>query len=131
MLFQKYKELIESIFNGITKGDSTATLADYFSVIKYSFLIIGILVLTVCVFFFAWKLPVVVWNKTTAKVVEELKQLMSNYKHLTSDEIKKIRTLESKLKKIKAATVLGIACIYVPCVIPLVLILIDMVVRFF
>lgn len=131
MLFQKYKELIESIFNGITKGDSTATLADYFSVIKYSFLIIGILGLTVFVFFFAWKLPVVVWKKTTAKVVEELKQLMSDYKHLTSEEIKKIRTLESKLKKIKAANIFGIACIYVPCIIPLVLILIDMVVRFF
>lgn len=131
MLFQKYKELIESIFNGITKGNSTATLADYFSVIKYSFLIIGILGITVFVLFFAWKLPVVVWKKTTAKVVEELKQLMSNYKHLISEEIKKIRTLESKLKKIKAANILGIACIYVPCVIPLVLILIDMIVRFF
>ena len=63
MLFQKYKELIESIFNGSTKGDSTATLADYFSVIKYSFLIIGILGLTVFVFFLTWKLPVVVWKQ--------------------------------------------------------------------
>lgn len=131
MLFQKYKELIESIFNGITKGNSTATLADYFSVIKYSFLIIGILGLTVFVFFLAWKLPVVVWKKTTAKVVEEINQLMGNYYQLTSEEIKKIGTLKSKLKKIKAANILGIACIYVPCVIPLVLILIDMVVRFF
>ena len=131
MLFQKYKELIESIFNGITKGDSTATLADYFSVIKYSFLIIGILGLTVFVFFLTWKLPVVVWKKTTAKVVEEINQLMGNYYQLTSEEIKKIGTLKSKLKKIKAANIFGIACIYVPCIIPLVLILIDMVVRFF
>ena len=131
MLFQKYKELIESIFNGITKGDSTATLADYFSVIKYSFLIIGILGLTVFVFFLTWKLLVVVWKKTTAKVVEEINQLMGNYYQLTSEEIKKIGTLKSKLKKIKAINIFGIACIYVPCIIPLVLILIDIVVRFF
>lgn len=65
------------------------------------------------VFFLTWKLPVVVWKKTTAKVVEEINQLMGNYYQLTSEEIKKIGTLKSKLKKIKAINIFGIACIYV------------------
>lgn len=131
MLFQKYKQLIESIFNGITKGDSTATLEDYFSVIKYSFLIIGILILAICIFCFAWKLPVIVWRKTTMKVVEEINHLMGDYKQLTSEEITKLKSLEGKLKKIKAANVIGIACIYIPCILPLILILIDIIIRLF
>lgn len=134
-MFQKYKELIHSIFNGIVNGESTATVKDYFSIVGCTLAIIGVVVLMIVLFWGAYQLPKFIWNKTTQSTLKKIQSIIElteeECREFSDNELEELDSLDQKIKRIKGANIIGIACVYIPILVPLILILVDFIISLF
>lgn len=132
MLFKSYKKIIESIFNGITSGQSTATVQDYLTVVGWTFAIIGTVVGIILLFAGALWIPKKVISVTTKGLRYKIAE-MEKRTHNEWTDTDKIAygQLMSKLRTVKIVDWCVIVLVYVPVIIPLILIVMDIVLKLF
>lgn len=134
-MFQKYKELIQSIFNGIVNGESTATVKDYFQIVGCTLAIIAIVLFMIVLFWGAYQLPKYIYKKTTKDTCDQINAILDKskqeFREILPEEEDKLNKLNRKMNKIKASNIIGVCCVYIPIMIPLVLILMDCIISIF
>ena len=132
MLFQSYKKLISSIFSGLTSGKQTATIGDYFKVVGTTLLVVLIVVGAIALVCGAVWLPKFLVHKTTQNVCAQLVELDKiSPSDWTPENDKERKQLNAKLKRIRIIDCVVIGVVYIPVVIPLALILMDLVLLLF
>lgn len=119
------KELFSRIFNGSTQS---ATLKDYVMVLFYSFSIILSFAFIAIVLYITIKLPRKIYDRFISRYKDEYNQLLvASYSDQTLKN--KVDYARCKISKMKTAFCWFILCVYVPIVLPLVLILLDFLVN--
>lgn len=132
MLFKSYKKIIESIFRGITSGQSTATVQDYFTVVGWTLAIIGIIVGLILLFTGSVWLPKKTIELTTRKLRNDIAEMeKKEHKNWTANDKIAYAQMLTKLRNIKIFDWVVIVVVYVPVIIPLILIVMDIVLKLF
>ncbi len=132
MLFKSYKKIIESIFRGITSGQSTATVQDYFTVVGWTLAIIGIVVGLILLFAGSVWLPKKTIELTTRKLRNDISEMeKKEHKNWTANDKIAYAQMLTKLRNIKIFDWIAIVVVYIPVIIPLILIVMDIVLKLF
>lgn len=130
-MFRKYAELIKLIFDGITSDTSKTTFGDYIQVIGYTLGIMLTLFSILVMGYFIMMGPTVVYNKLTGKfikIMNEVEEKISS-NEVTKEDKEKYNKAENNLLRAKRGFWLGTVFIYVPLVIPTLLIVVDMILK--
>lgn len=119
-MFNKYKELIEKLFNSVFKSTEQTTFLDYLNVLKYTALILLNIILVVSLFVGMITIPVLLYKK----FVSSIKKIDS--KELSLDDFNKLE------KKIFIRNILywtALIFLYLPFLIPTILYIISKIIR--
>ena len=136
-MFIKYFELIKSLFESTFKSSGNEVrFLDYLYVLGYTFALIGILIVLICVFAGIIALPIFVHKKVTKKDRVKMKELqLQIIKEEKPTEVFKISemisSIDRKIVKKNTCFVIGIIFLYVPFVVPTILFLINRITMLF
>ena len=129
-MFSKYAELVKNIFEGISKGKSSATFWDYISVLGYTLGIMGTILVAVLLVYIFVKGPKLIYTKQMDKYKKVQKEISDSLlKDRTEAEVEKYNNCEKKMSNFKKLFWAGIVFFYVPLLIPTVLILVDLFIK--
>ena len=129
-MFGKYAELVKNIFEGISKGKSSATFWDYISVLGYTLGIMGTILVAVLLVYVFVKEPKLIYTKQMDKYKKIQKEISDSLlKDRTEAKVERYNNCEKKMSNFKRLFWTGIVFFYVPLLIPTVLILVDLCIR--
>ena len=99
-MFSKYAELIKNIFEGISKGRSSATFWDYISVLGYTLGIMGTILVAVLLVYAFVKGPKLIYTKQMDKYKKIQKEISDSLlKDRTEAEVEKYNNCEKKMSR--------------------------------
>ena len=135
-MLKNYLELLKKLIDSFTKTGDVASFSDYIEAIKCTFIILfstlGVLVLSIALM----GLPYLLYKKVTHRFVEQLNNInteMIEKQNRGEDIHAEFKINEEIAKKLRRAKILywvGFTAVYIPFMIPTILFLGDLFLRF-
>lgn len=126
-MLKRYVGVLKRLISGIFDSNSSVTLGDYLEALKYTFMLIGSVVLVGLV------VTLVVWlpKKVYRKFVGELEVKISQLYRTEGATEEYTNKLYKELRRNKAIYWFGFGFVYVPFMIPTVLLVMDLIIGLF
>lgn len=136
-MFVKYFDLIKNLFDNVFRNNGNeVNFIDYLYILGYTFALIGVLIVLICVFTGIIALPIFVHKKVIKKDRVKMKELqLQIIKEEKPTEVfkisKMISNIDRNIVKRNICFVVGIIFLYVPFIIPTALFIISKILELF
>lgn len=127
-MFSLYQTLLQNITNFFSKGLSTSfSILDYLTVILSGILLVGSFAAVIALMVYSIKLPIFVYRKLIVADAAKMRELQNDNSLEETYRADAIRSVANRIHKRVVLYWSGIVVIYIPIMIPTILVVFDVI----
>lgn len=127
-MFSLYQTLLQNITNFFSKGLSTSfSILDYLTVILSGILLVGSFAAVIALMVYSIKLPIFVYRKLIVADAAKMRELQNDNSLEETYRADAIRLVANRIHKRVVLYWSGIVIIYIPIMIPTILVVFDVI----